>query len=58
MSHNQKAMKSMSDSLSTRDTSVVNNAVLQRLIQEVKQEKHELSCVGGRYDRTHNKHNR
>ena len=48
----------MSDSLSTRNTSVVNNAVLQRLIQEVKQEKHELSCVGGRYDRTHNKHNR
>ena len=55
MSHTQKAI---SDSLSTRNTAIINNAVLQRLIEEVKQEKNELSCSGGRYDRTHNKHNR
>ncbi|WP_420888654.1 YhhA family cyclophane-containing RiPP [Chromobacterium amazonense] len=37
------------------DLSLVTSATLARLIDEVKNE--DLT-VGGRYDRTHNKHNR
>ena len=36
----------------------LNSVVLQRLIKEVKMEKEKMSCVGGNYDRVHNRHNR
>lgn len=36
----------------------INSVVLQRLIKEVKIEKEQMSCVGGNYDRVHNRHNR
>lgn len=36
---------------------VVNHPVLSRLAKEVEQEK-TLSAMPGRYDRTHNRHNR
>ena len=36
----------------------LNSVVLQRLIKEVKMEKEQMSCVGGNYDRVHNRHNR
>lgn len=41
-------------SMKSTNTSVVNSAVLERLIKEVKQG----DFVHGRYDKVHNRHNR
>lgn len=38
------------------NTNKLNNPLLKRLIEEVKIEDPQM--VGGRYDRTHNRHNR
>lgn len=41
-------------SIKTPSSPVLNSAVLERLIKEVKQ----INLVQGNYDRVHNRHNR
>jgi endonuclease YncB( thermonuclease family) len=50
----QQKEQTQQQSMKTQAHATVNNAVLARLMNEVRVEK----SVGDRYDRAHNRHNR